>query len=168
MADINAYLASLENLFIKNNTTTASYNISSSLTSRVQTFFKGSGGMHENIPIPKHLYPAVITEIESHSESFMGIGNSAKREIVASYNIACITMYGAGSSTEGQSSENAAHECIQLSQNVMNLLRATPRLSSTAYVLEAVVDNVEYNAKIRDEYYNHVSNIKLTVKMRTT
>ena len=156
-------LTSMENLVNKNNTTTSSYDISSSLITRVQTIYKGVQGFSENIPIPNHLYPAVIVEMANKAEEFVFIGNSAKRDMEITFSIVPIIHYGAGT-TGGL--ENSDMELIQLTQNIENMLRQNISASGTVESLE--ITSTDFSNIIRStDTYNSVARINVLTKLKS-
>ena len=145
--------ASLKNLIDKNNSTTSSYDISSSLNERVK--FIGIGDV-DNSPIPNTQYPAVLVKLKSKSEEFSQLGNSAKRKCNISFEVCPITMYGMGVGLGGQ---KADEECIYLAQNIEALLRAYITLSST--VDYSLIVNTTFEDKVQNDTWNKIARITL-------
>lgn len=158
-------LTTTENLLIKNNTNTSSYDISEGLNKRVVNFYKGSSGLFNKIPIPKSLYPACCIELIKKPEEFAQLGRTAKRNVEIRMDIITITNYEA-SSNEGESLENSQLENIRLSQNIESLIRNKVDLSTTA-IHTALISDVDYSIDT-DNIYNNVSRISLNLKAYTT
>jgi len=161
--NIVSLLTSIENLVDKNNTITSSYDISSTLQTRVQSIHKGVRGISESIPIPTHLYPAVIVEIDTKVEEFIVVGNSAKRDLDIVFGIVPIIHYGAGTA-EGR--ENSDMELILLTQNIENMLRQYISASATVESLE--IQSTDYSNVLRSpDIYNSVSRINILTKLKS-
>lgn len=156
-------LTSMENLIIKNNTTTSSYDISSSLNTRVQSIYKGVRGFSETVPIPKNLYPAVCVEIDNKVEEFFVVGNTARRDLDIVFNIVSIVHYGAGILGGLETSDM---ESLQLTQNIENMLRQNISASGTVESLE--IQSTDFSNIIKTpDTYNSVSKINILTKLKS-
>jgi len=168
MISLTSILSGIESLLNRNNTNTSSYYISSSLTSQVQKFYKGTAGLSERLPIPSVLYPAVCVELESKQEEWAQIGRAtAKRNITMKVNIIPIINYGAGVITdEAAGREMSNLECITLSQNIESLIRNKIDLSLTSQgVLSCIIDNTDYGVSYNtNDTYISMSKISLTIR----
>ena len=157
-------LTSIENLVNKNNTTTSSYDISSSLNTRVQSIHKGVRGFSESTPIPINLYPAVCVEIDNKIEEFIVVGNTARRDLEIIFNIVSITHYGTGIVGDGR--ESGDLECIRLTQNIENMLRQNISASGTVESLE--IQSTDFSNIIKTpETWNSVSKINILTKLKS-
>lgn len=161
--NIVSLLTSIENLVHKNNTITSSYDISSSLNSRVKVIYKGVAGFSDTIPIPANLYPAVCVEINNKTEELFAIGRPGTRDLDINFNIVPIVHYGAGI-TEGR--ETSDLELIRLTQNIENMLRAHISASGTVETLE--IQSTDYSNILKSpDVYNSVSKINVLTKLRS-
>lgn len=164
--DLNSLLTSFENLLSENNTTTASIDVSGSLKTRVQKFYKGVDGLHDSFPVMASLYPVVFVELMEKSEEFAQLGNSsAKRWVTIDFKVVPCTAYGLGSATEGEARENANAEIIQLTQNIEALLRSKIDLSGTVQSIKLV--RTEYSSGVSESTYNCNSVIRVEAKKYT-
>ena len=157
--DLITFGDSLQNLINKNNTTSSSFDVSGSLNERVTEVIRG---YHSAKPIPDFKFPLVYVELATKTEEFAQLGRTAKRNITLQYNIIGVTDYGLGLS-EGR--EAADDEMIQLSSNMEELFRNYPKLSNTAQVQSAIIDNVIYDVVEGDGTYNASSVISLSVNI---
>ena len=156
-------LTSIENLVQKNNTTTSSHDISSSLNTRVKVFYKGVTGFADTIPIPINLYPAVCVEINNKTEEMISIGRPGVRDLDITFSIVQIVHYGAGI-TDGR--ETSDLELIRLTQNIENMLRANISASGTVESLE--IQATEFSNIVRSpDIYNSVSKINILTKLKS-
>jgi hypothetical protein len=153
----------MENLIIKNNTTTSSYDISASLNKRVQSIYKGVRGFSEVKPIPINLYPAVCVEIDNKIEEFIVVGNSASRDLEINFSIVPIVHYGAGIQGGLDVSDT---EIIRLTQNIENMLRQNISASGTVESLEII--NTDFATVLKStDTYNSVSRINVLTKLKS-
>ena len=159
MLSITALLTSVENLLIKNNTSTSSWYISNGLNEKVRSFYKGNDGFSENKPIAKTQYPAICVELKSKNEE-MKIISREKRDATIRMTIVCITNYISGLT---DTKENSDMESIAFSQNVEYLIRNNVTLSATVHMMQ--IESTEYGVDIREDYYNAVSRIHLLINM---
>lgn len=169
-------MGTIENLLTKNNTNTAgsggSLDISDGLNNRVVSFYKGVQGLHEVLPVPKTLYPAVFIEMGPKGEDFGQLGNNAKRKMVMNVDIVPVTHLET-TSVQGESRENANLEIITLSQNIEELIRNKVRLSTSSgksnLILNAKVLNSNYSVNLgQEQTYNNVSIISLEIEALST
>ena len=162
--DAKTFLTSIENLLIKNNTSTATYDISSALHARVKTFYKGASKMYIDFPVPQTLYPCIFTELKSKTEEYRVIRrpSNAQRDLSVQVDIIPVCSYGAGMV---DARENASLECLQLTQNIEDILRNNITLSISSVHMSNIV-NTEYGVKIKNEYYNSLAIISLNIKTR--
>jgi len=166
--DLVAHLKSTANILEKNNTTTATNDLSNGLTKRVTRVYKGLEGMYERQPVMVNQYPVVFVEIRTHGEEFAELGKSAKREITTGFDIVGITHCGMGTKTEDiETTENSQYECIQLISNIENILRNNIRLSQTA-VTKSLIINTDYSERPQENYINNVARIELEVELLTS
>jgi hypothetical protein len=168
MINLVTVLTGIESLLNKNNTNTSAYYVSSSLTSQVQKFYKGTSGLSERLPIPSVLYPAVCVELESKQEEWSQIGRAtAKRDMTLKVNIIPIINYGAGVITdEAAGREMSNLECITLAQNIEYLIRNKIDLSLTTQgVLSCLIDNTEYGVSYNsNDTYVSMARISLNIR----
>lgn len=169
--NIETLTASLKNLLHKNNTTTATLpsttttaDISDGLKSRITGIQIGVDKCHENMPVPYTAFPLVFVEAVNTQDNFEQLGRTNRREIIVNWNIVGLTQYGIGSADERKSRENADIEIMRLSENIETLLRNYISLSST--VDWCRIQNVNYNAKVRESTYNSSVSINLIAKVR--
>jgi hypothetical protein len=153
------------NLLDKNNTTTSSFDVSSSLAVRVQIVGIGEP---EVIPIPSTQYPAILVNAESQSEDWSQLGATARRLVTINFQVVPITYAGLGQMGES-ARENSYIELYQLTSNIENVFRNKPDLSGTSLGITMVrVSDVKYG-KIRGEnYYCQTAIINLEVQLLTT
>lgn len=155
--NVSSVLTSIENLLVKNNTTSSSDDISSGLTKRVQVFRKGVRGISEKTPLAKNVqYPAIFTELSSKEEELRSIGNNSKRDISVEFLIVPVVDY---SGTPGSGIYDSDNEVMILTQNIEGLLRGNITLSSTVSWSEVV--STDWSNQIRDDAHNSVSKITL-------
>lgn len=160
--NIVGILSTTANLLEKNNSTASTYDISSGLNTRVKTFKRGVEGMHEKYAVAKTMYPAIFVELSRKREQFDTLGRVSNRTIDISVDIVCVTDYGAGIGREVSDTE-----IITLSQNVEELIRNFPKLSSTS-VLMTNINESDYSVVLQDDTYNKVARIGLEITTRTT
>ena len=160
--DILTFTDSLANLIDKNNTTTSSYNVSLSLTSKV---VRVRTGYHRDKPIPNTDYPCIWVEPKRSSNEFNTTGRTALRDITLDYEIIAITNYGMGLE-DGR--ERADREMLKLSSNLEILLRNYPRLSTTSQVMSSLISDVEYGVIESNETYNSMARLNLNIKIHST
>lgn len=163
--DITSIMDSIKNLLEKNNTITSSYNISNGLNGKVKSFYSGIQGMSENTPVALSLYPAVFVELSRKVENYERLGSPNRRDADIEMNIIPITNYGAGTSSQSKSRMNADYECINLTQNIEELIRNKITLSNT---VSWVLTNTDYNYRTQnvENTYNCVSRIFLDIKKK--
>lgn len=147
---------SLKNLLTENNTNTSDYDVSESLQRRVK---KISSASSKQTPVLKIDYPVIFVELKRTSDAHTELGNTARRDTTIEIDLVPVIDYGMGT-TEGN--ENSNDECIQLTQNIMYLLRNNITLSNT--VDHCLIDSVEY--AIDEGTYNSQARISLTIKKR--
>ncbi len=165
MFDIVGLMNSTKNLLDKNNTNTSSYHISSSITTQVNQIIMGVDGSADNIPIPNNLYPAIIIELRNKKEEFAELGRTSRRNAILQVDIISIINFGIGEINLGGSGagrQKSDMECIQLTQNIENLLRNYITLSST--VDSTLINNVDYGIKYNNDIYNSISRISIEIK----
>ena len=159
--DIVGLITSLKNLLNENNTNTSSYYISSSITTQVQQVLIGVDGSAEQIPIINNMYPSIILELKNKKEEFAELGRTSRRQTTIDIDIISIVHYGIGetnlSGLSGQGRQKSDLECIQLTQNIENLIRNKITLSET--VDSCIIKNVDYGIKFYNDTYNSVSKI---------
>ena len=163
MADIKAIVESVENFLVKNNTTTATIDISSGLNKRVVSFYKGVEGISEKIPVPNNLYPAIFVELNADTEEIRLMSQRVKgqRDIELDMAIVTVVNYGIGT---GDNVENSDLESITLTQNIKDLIRSDITLSGTIQIFE--VPSTDYSIQVGDtDTYNSVSRIQCNVKI---
>ena len=147
---------SLQNLISKNNTVTSSYDVSNSLNNRVQLV---CGGTSARVPELNIMYPVIFVELENIVDEHIELGKTSRRNVELIFGITGIIEYGIGIQDDGESTDN---ECVQLSQNVVELLRNYVTISTT--VDSCLVTGTEF---ITDEgTYNARSKISLLVRKR--
>jgi len=152
----------IKNLIDKNDTDTSSYDVSASLNSRVQYT---TVGFHNNKPVPLFNYPAIFVEPGTRQEEYETLSTSHSRTMIVPFSIVSIVNYGEG---QEDGRRLADRESIQLSDNLTYLFRNFERLSSTSYVMQAVVDSVEFDIQESENTYNSISKITLQVKVKNT
>lgn len=135
------------------NTTTATIDLSTSLRTRVQTVSKGNF----KDPVLNILYPAVKVQVDSISDEFFAIGNSSKRDITSSYIIRAATQ-----AMTPDGAPSAEDECLQLAENLDNILRTYTDLSGTCSYSR--ITGVDFSFDENDATYVHVAEIKLEVE----
>jgi hypothetical protein len=146
---------SLQNLIDKNNTTTSSYDISTSLKGRVQVI---SGGSASRVPVLNINYPAIFVELQGVNDAHMELGMTARRDTEAQFRIVAVTDYGVAT----EKYEETDNEMIQLTQNLTKLFRNYVTLSNT--VDSCLINGIDF---ITDEgTYNARSAMSLSVKKR--
>jgi hypothetical protein len=162
------FLTSFENLLIKNNTTTSSYDISANLNERIRSFHKGANGFSESLAIANTRYPAVCVELARKEEDFSIMGNTGKRDLIIEVDVVPIIYYGFGSQTDDTTGRERANlECIQVSDDIEYLLRNKVHLSQTI-VAQSRVGDTRYLDNQRESYYNCNSRIRVEVKIFST
>ncbi|MDY6888137.1 MAG: hypothetical protein SVV88_10955 [Pseudomonadota bacterium] len=159
-------LASVQNLFAKNNTITSSYDISADLQNRVSKIYQGTQGMNQDFPMIETFFPAIFIEIDTKLEEISQLGKSARRDVEMSFDIVLMTYYGMGSGDEGVGRENASKELLYLAQNVESLLRNKITLSGT--VDWSIIESTDYSSVVGDATYNSAGIIKLKAQKLTT
>lgn len=159
-----SFINSVKNLLEKNNTTTSSTDVSSSLNNRAKTFKAGVNNMSIIAPVAKTQYPAVFVELNNKPQQFGLIGNTAKRDQQISFSVVCVTEYNSGAGEY----ESACQESIQLADNVEILFRNKIRLSQTSITLDANAISTEYGTRLEDSYSNYVSKIDIVAKVWDT
>lgn len=158
-------MTSVVNLLDENNTTTATYNISASLSSaKVKTVYKGVAGMHESFPVPSTMYPCVFVELVDKSEEFRELGQSARRWVDITFDIVPVTNFGMGQTGVDRTASDV--EIVQLTQNIEALIRSKVTLSGTVDM--CLITNTDYSVKVSNDTYNGVSKIRLSCKKLTT
>ena len=106
--------------------------------------------------MPNILFPHVWVELKSDIEEFNTLGNSSRRNINVNFEIVCEVSTGYGQSVGNQVSDS---EMIKLAQNLKNLFRSFPTLSST--VSKCVVASTEYGVEEYENCYNSSARIRL-------
>lgn len=160
--DIVTFSDSVKNLIHKNNTTSSSYDVSGSLTTRVN---KITVGYHKNKPIPIVDYPCIWVEPLNSSNEFAVVGRNALRDITVAYNIVAMTGIGMGY-TDGR--EKSDREMLSLSANIEELFRNYPHLSVTSQVMSSLITESEYDVSEYNDTYISMANLKLEVKIKST
>ena len=160
--DIVTFSASLKNLVHKNNTTTSSYNVSSSLKQQVKWV---KVGYHKDKPMTVVDYPCVWVEPRRKNDAFIEIGSTARRTMNLTFDIVAITQEGMGL-TNGR--EVADNEMLQLSTNIETLLRNYPKLSVTSQVMQSTISDVEWGVIESNETYNSMARIELNIEIKST
>ena len=153
---------SILNLITKNDTDTSSYDVSKSLNQRVNYT---AVGFHAKKPLRIDQYPAIFIEPGNRVEEFETASGSGNRTMAVPFNIVSITQYGAG---QEDGRNLADREMIQLSDNLSYLLRANTRLSNTSYVMQSVIDGVEFGVEEYENTYNSISRISLQVRIKSS
>lgn len=167
MFDATSFIGTVENLIIKNNTTTSSYSLITGLKEKIRKTFKGCSGLSENLPVPNTMYPAVFVELNTKGEHFADIGTSARRRMEVHFSIIGVTNYGAGTTLEpAQARENANHEAMILCNNLESLIRNFPKLSSPSYVSQCNIESTEYANN--DSTYNCLAKINCMAECWST
>ena len=151
--------------WLKANNSTST-GISKNMSKRVQNWYQGVEGMHQDLPISIEGYPVVFLELKTQEEDWAELGNTAKRWIDFQFDIVAVTQTPAGSSSEGFAREYASNECIVLSNNLQEWLRTNIPLSNTVQYFRPV--GVDYNATPDEGYYNCVSKIACEAKILST
>lgn len=159
--NIVTFCTSVKNLIDKNNTTTSSYDVSSSLKSRVN---KTTVGYHRNKPIANVDYPCVWVEPTHKENAFSEIGNYANRNMLLELDIVGITNEGLGAKNGRETSDT---EMLQLSSNLETLFRNYPRLSITSQVQSSLISEVSYDISESNDTYNSITILKLSVNIKS-
>lgn len=150
----------LRNLVDKNNTITATYDISAGLSTRIKNVFLG---YHDKKPTINILYPAVWVEPKEKAEDFSQLGNAAaKRNIEVNYEIVGIVQTGQGQFSGREVSDN---EMMKLSANIDTLFRNKINLSNSTECLSAIVRSTEYDVVEYEDTWNSICKIRLNVKI---
>jgi len=149
--NVVSFLTDIESLLLRNNTSTATYDVSASLNKRVQRFYKGTSGMYSRLPVIDDLYPCVFVEMDNKEEDWSQIGTSARRNMEIRFDIIPVVQYGMGATTDETTGRELSNlECIQLSQNIENLLRNKITLSQTS-VQWSMVESTDYSSTLNEE-----------------
>ena len=165
MLDLIGFLGTVENLINKNNTTTSSYNVSLNLKKKIAASYKGTSGMSGKLPVLISAYPVFFVEAKSAVEEFNCLGRSGKRQKEITYDIISVTHYACGSNTDDtRALEKAQLENLRMTQNIENLLRNYPKLSTTAaardnQVLKNDLNGTTYFIQENESTYNVMSRI---------
>lgn len=160
--DIVTFSDSVKNLVHKNNTTTSTYDVSGSLTTRVA---KITVGYHKNKPIPIVDYPCVWVEPKNSRNEFVTVGRTALRDITLNYEIVAMTGIGMGY-VDGR--EKADREMLTLSSNIEELFRNYPALSVTSQVMSSLITDSEYDVSEYNDTYISMAKLNLQVKIKST
>ena len=156
-------LTQLEKIIEDNNAIGGSLDISESLNHRVKAVFKGVDGMHENLPVLNTQLPCVFIEAVDKEEDWGQFGGgSNRRQMNLNYRLVPITSYGMGSSTNGESRENASAELLQLADNLERLIRNNATLSNT--VMSCRCKGTTYKSMANDSTYSCSARIELEIK----
>ena len=113
--------ASIKNLFVKNNTLTSDYDVSADLSKRIVCVI--SAKPHG---LASTQFPVIFTKISQYIEETSAMGDSAEREASM-----VIDVYGCVQHGAGLSPDIADDEALQLTQNILTLIRAKNGLSVT-------------------------------------
>lgn len=138
------FTSQIISLLERNNTTTASIDISGGLERRVQLIRRGKVNV---TPIPNTQYPAILVRINNKDgDEFDHLGAcNHKRDQYANAQIVPVTMNGTHLDAEGEN--------YRLASNIEALLRSKISLSGT--VNDALISGVDYDAEpIEDEFHN--------------
>lgn|SRR3990167_3598894 len=162
--NINSITTSFANLLTSNNTTTATYDLSANLKTRVSGVHIGVANSHEKLPVPYTAYPLVCMQAESSTQEFNELGNSSRRNINIRLSAVGITYYGMGAGDERIGRQVADKEAMELAANIEAIFQNNITASST--VDWVLVDNVDYSANIGDGAYNSVVKINLLARKR--
>lgn len=145
------FTSQIIDLLDRNNTTTASIDISGGLERRVQLIKRGKVDV---TPIPNTQYPAVLIQVDTKDpDEFSKLGAcNHKRDQYANIRIIPINMNG--------KHVDAVDENYRLTSNIEALLRSKINLSQT--VDDALINGVDYDAEpINDEFHNVFSVIEV-------
>lgn len=134
------------------NTTTATVDLSSGLQTRVQQVIAGS----PKRPIGLDSYPLIFVSLAGKSEEQPFLGDSARRDITANWNIYCLTCLA-------DSATAAENESITLSDNVESVLRNYIDLSGT--VDYSNLEDTEYSLEDEDSVYVHTARIGMMTRL---
>lgn len=142
------------------NTTTATADLSSGMSSRVQGVFK----IHpERIPIQASLYPCVSMYVETKDTEQMTIAKdqlTAKRRGLVNLKVVGEVWNSAFTTVDVDSADN---DCEDLMENIEQVLRANPTLNDTC--LWAIPTDVKYYSLNAEETHMRagILNLKCTV-----
>lgn len=151
--DLHSIRASVTNFISKNNTTTSSYNVSSGLSKKLTGVIAG----YHKSPRQNINLPYIWVELKRDREAFDSVGQRARRKVVIEFDIIGEVNTGLGQYSGRGASDT---EMIKLAQNVKNLLRSNPTLSSTAY--NCLVTDTEYDLKLgANDTYDSIFRISL-------
>jgi hypothetical protein len=148
----NSILDSIANLISKNNTTTSSYNISLSMTSKVLTIKSSS----IKNPIPNVILPAIIIDIENNKSEFQSLGSGAIKKHIFNVSIYGIVDYGMG---QPQGRDLSDAEMMILAGNVEKLFNYYIGISGT--VDYSNITNVDYDVEMGNDTWNSGFKINL-------
>lgn len=148
--------ASVANLLSKNNTTTSSYDISTSLNVRVKNVILG----YRKVGELQIEYPAIWVELKSDSEDFAQLGKSSRRNIIVSFDVVSEVSYGMGNYDGRELSDT---ESITLAQNIKNLYRNFITLSNTVDSLIVIGTEYDQDNGITDTW-NSSARVSLQIK----
>jgi hypothetical protein len=112
------------NLLDKNNTTGSSYDLSSGLRRRVAEIRPGSPKLGQI----SAMLPCVFVRIGRYKAELNLGGANAQRDVDYEVN-----MYAVTNALAGQDRSEADEECMRLSQNILNVIRAYPDMSMSGH-----------------------------------
>ena len=162
--NINSLTSSFKSFFEQQNTTTADYDLSTNLTKRVRSIFKGVKGNHEKLPVNVESLPAVFVQADTTSFEPNQIGKTSRRDAKINFSIVGVTHQGMGVGDQGQGRETADMEALQLANNIEQIIHDNLKMSNTVQWL--IVDNSSYDANISDNSYNSIVEINLKGQVR--
>lgn len=122
--DLVALRDNIVNLLDKNNTTTSGYDLSANLRRRVAEVRPGSPKLGQI----SAMLPCVFVRIGRYAAELNLGGKNAQRDIDYEVN-----MYAVTNALAGQDRSEADEECMRLSQNVLNIIRAYPDMSMSGH-----------------------------------
>jgi len=136
------------NLLTRNNTTTATIDISGGMTERIKLIQRGK---YDVTPIPMTQYPCVLVRATGKDpDEFEHLGScNNKRQQYANFEIVPIVQQRNHNTSEGDHYKAAS--------NIEALFRSKISLSST--VNDAMVNGVEYDAEATSEEFHNTFSI---------
>lgn len=132
--DYEANVGAVYNALVAYNTTTASVDLSSGLTTRVKNIYKNDPAV---VGLRGDIYPAVFVRINRKSEDFAGIGSTgpsgARKQATAEYDVIGFYRKDGAYGTQAQ----VLVELERLAENIEGVFQAEGTLSGTALWCQA-------------------------------
>lgn len=153
--DYRAKIDAISNLLTAANTTTASYDLSTGLTKRVQKIIKGDPAQ---IPNQLNLYPCIFIQLETKTESLQSIGHSnynLKRKADISWGIFAYVYHGSGS-------DDSDKEVQKLSENIEEIFRRNIKIATLSDMQWGVVNTTDFGAVLGDGIYLSAAKVNYT------